>query len=71
MISKDSSGKWSATLTFTDEFDFDAERLNWNSVDEFVESFTLGNVANDGGLAMQELRILEPFHIAVDVQVNE
>lgn len=71
VISKDSSGKWSATLTFTDEFDFDAERLNWNSVDEFVESFTLGNVANDGGLAMQELRILEPFHIAVDVQVNE
>lgn len=71
VISKDSSGKWSAALTFVDDFDFDAERLNWDSASGFVESLSLGNVANDGGLALQNLRILEPFHIVVDVHIHE
>ena len=38
---------------------------NWSA------SISLGNVANDGGLHLQHLRILDPYKIAVDVTVYE
>ena len=71
VITKDAAGNWSASITITDKFNFDAERLDWSSAEAFISSISLGNVANDGGLALQHLRILDPYKIAVDVTVYE
>ncbi len=71
VITKDAAGNWSASITITDKFNFDAERLDWSSAEAFISSISLGNVANDGGLALQHLRILDPYKIVVDVTVYE
>lgn len=71
VITKDAAGNWSASITITDIFDFDAERLDWSNAEAFISSISLGNVANDVGLALQNTRILDPYKIVVDVTVYE
>ena len=49
-------------------------RLHKNSTSScnaFAASISLGNVANDEGLALQHLRILDPYDIVIEAEVSE
>ncbi len=70
-VSKDLDGHWFASLTVSDEFNFDKERLDWSSFGAFINSTSLSNAANDFGLSLQYLKIIKPFLVEVHVDVNE
>ncbi len=51
------NGKWNLTVKGTDRYNFDEFRL--------TTGFSVGNVANDVGLVMQQAKLLKPYDIKV------
>lgn len=61
---KDENGKISAQIIISDKFNFDSIRT-------ITDGISLSNVANDFGMVLQTLGMIQEFSIRIEVEMDD